>query len=300
MATQLHHVCQYIISCGRGHAHTHTERVYCFVLVPELFAYELDLFLREKNQTYSMCVRACVCACKMFVCPIMVIFKHFGPYGSLLCLHNILYVPLHTLAFCCPWHHKLEILMSMPGSVRTPEATPLQHASTAISLRWHTQYPSENQLKLLEDNGVVCEWIYGYGCHLVYLSYPNSLECVHGRYVINSSALLPLPPGDLFAWLQRWGVKLRNELCVAHVGTGDWLHFYETNVEPEPVIGTVFCVFFFIISTPQCAWYMFPLTHMADDLRKQFQSHWWCVTNTERKGLFTSRGQCCSIDEVEG
>lgn len=51
---------------------------------------------------------------------------------------------------------------------------------------------------------------------------------------------------------------------------------------------------------------MFPLTHMADDLRKQYfkplvgESEFESKLATKKKVVFVSRGQCCSIDEVKG
>lgn len=79
-----------------------------------------------------------------------------------------------------------------------------------------------------------------------------------------------LSPGDLFLWLWRRGVKLWTSLWVALIGAGDGLHFYKSNVEPEPVIGTVLCVFFLLFLLLS----VFDLCSLSltwlDDLRKQF------------------------------
>lgn len=103
-------------------------------------------------------------------------------------------------------------------------------------------------------------------CHLL-VHLKIDLRC---SVVINRSVVHLLLVALTFLSGCGGGVLNWTALWVAHIGAGDWLHFDESNVEPEPVIGTLLCGFSSLFFLPWLAWSMFFLAHCADDLRKQF------------------------------
>lgn len=112
------------------------------------------------------------------------------------------------------------------------------------------------------------KWLSSVSFH--HLSSPCPLKDLRCSVVINRSVVHLLLVALTFLSGCGGGVLNWTALWVAHIGAGDWLHFDESNVEPEPVIGTLLCGFSSLFFLPWLAWSMFFLAHCADDLRKQF------------------------------